>query len=99
MKAKTCATQQILRRSDQGAFFDETLAYIMDPKRGFITLYNKPLFSFNIRGLGRTEQRHMNVNCVLSWITASKNDSITMQTENTLQDIKKTEEKLKEVTT
>ena len=52
-----------------------------------------------MKGWGRTEQRHVIVYCSLSWTSTSKNDSLTMHTENALQDIKNTEEKLKEVTT
>ena len=64
-----------------------TLAYITDPKRGLIVLYNKPLATLTIKGWGWTEQRHVIVYYSLSRTTTSKNDSLITHTENTLQDI------------
>ena len=96
---KVCYTNKYLEERIREHLLDESLAYITDPQRDFITLYNKPLATLTIKGWGRTEQRNVIVYCSLSWTTTSKNDSITVQTENTLQDIKNAEEKLNEVTT
>ena len=96
---KVCYTNKYLEERIREHLLDESLAYITDPQRDFITLYNKPLATLTIKGWGRTEQRNVIVYCSLSWTTSSKNDSITVQTENTLQDIKNAEEKLNKVTT
>ena len=96
---KVCYSNKYLEERIREHLGDETLAYITDPQRGFITLYNKPLATLTIKGWGRTEHCNVIVYCSLSWTTTSKNDSLTTHTENTLQDIKDAEEKLKEVTT
>ena len=96
---KVCYTNNYLEDRIRERLRDKTLVCITDPQRGFITLYNKPLATLTIKGWGRTEQRNVIVYCSLLWTTTSKNDSLTVQTENVLQDIKNTEEKLKEVTT
>ena len=96
---KVCYANKYLEEQIRQYLRDETLAYITDPKRGFIVLYNKPLATLTIKGWGWTEQRHVIVYRSLSWTTTSKNDSLITHTENTLQDIKNAEEKLKEVTT
>ena len=95
---KVCYANKYLEERIRQHLRHETLAYITDPKRGFIVLYNKPLATLTIKGWGWTEQRHVIVYCSLSWTTTSKNDSLITHTENTLQDIKNAEEKLKEVT-
>ena len=96
---KVCYSNKYLEERIREHLGDETLAYITDPQRGFITLYNKPLATLTIKGWGRTEHCNVIVYCSLSWTTTSKNDSLTTHTENTLQDIKNAEEKLKELTT
>ena len=96
---KVCYANKYLEERIRQHLRDETLAYITDQKRGFITLYNKPLATLTIKGWGRTEQRNVIVYCSLSWTATSKNDSLVTHTENTLQDIKNAEEKLNEVTT
>ena len=96
---KVCYANKYLEEQIRQHLRDETLTYITDPKRGFITLYNKPLATLTIKGWGRTEQRNVIVYCSLSWTATSKNDSFVTHTENTLQDIKNAEEKLNEVTT
>ena len=96
---KVCYSNKYLEERIREHLGDETLAYITDPQRGFITLYSKPLATLTIKGWSRTEQCNVIVYCSLSWTTTSKNDSLTTHTENTLQDIKDAEEKLKEVTT
>ena len=37
----------------------ENIETFKDPKRGYITLYNKPLAALTIKGWVRTEQRHV----------------------------------------
>ena len=96
---KVCYSNKYLEDRIREHLLDETLTYIKEPQRGFITLYNKPLATLTIKGWGRTEQCHVIVYCSLSWTTTSKNDSLIMQTENALQGIKNKEEKLKELTT
>ena len=96
---KVCYSNKYLEDRIRERLRNDTLVYITDPQRGFITLYNKPLATLTIKGWGRTEQCHVIVYCSLSWTTTSKNDSLIMQTENALQGIKNTEEKLKELTT
>ena len=96
---KVCYANKYLEERIREHLLDETLAYITDPQRDFITLYNKPLATLTIKGWGRTEQCHVIVYCSLSWKTTSKNDSLTTLMENMLQDIQDTEEKLNEVTT
>ena len=96
---KVCYSNKYLEERIREHLRDETLAYITDPKRGFIVLYNKPLATLTIKGWGWTEQRHVIVYCSLSWTTTSKNDSLITHMENMLQDIQDTEKKLKEVTT
>ena len=97
--SKVCYSNKYLEERIREHLRDETLAYITDPKRGFIVLYNKPLATLTIKGWGWTEQRHVIVYCSLSWTSTSKNDSLIKHTENTLQDIKNAEEKLNKVTT
>ena len=94
-----CYSNKYLEDRIREHLLDETLAYITDPHRGFITLYNKPLATLTIKGWGRTEQHHVIVYCSLSWTATSKNDSLSTHRENTLQDIKDAEDKLKDVTT
>ena len=96
---KVCYSNKYLEERIRENLRGETLAYITDPKRGFIVLYNKPLATLTIKGWGWTEQHHVIVYCSLSWTATSKNDSLIKHTENTLQDIKNAEEKLNEVTT
>ena len=96
---KVCYTNKYLEKRIREHLLDETLAYITDQQRDFITLYYKPLATLTMKGWGRTEQRHVIVYCSLSWTTTSKNDSLTTHKENMLQDIQDTEKKLKEVTT
>ena len=96
---KVCYTNKYLEERTREHLLDETLAYITDPQRDFITLNNKPLATLTIKGWGRTEQRHGIVYCSLSWTNTSKNDSLTTHTENIMQDIQDTEEKLNKVTT
>ena len=96
---KVCYTNKYLEERIREHLRDKILVYIRDPQRGFITLYNKPLATLTIKGWGRTEQRNVIVFCSLSWTTTSKNDSLTIQAKNLLQDIQNAEEKLKEVTT
>ena len=83
---KVCFANKYLEERIRQHLRHETLAYITDPKRGFIVLYNKPLATLTIKGWGWTEQRHVIVYCSLSWTTTSKNDSLITHTENTLQD-------------
>ena len=96
---KVCYTNKYLEERIRERLRDKTLVYIRDPQRGFITLYNKRLATLTIKGWGQTDQRNVIVYCSLTRTTTAKNDSLTIQRENVLQDIKNTEEKLKEVTT
>ena len=95
-----------LKKCNSNKYLDERIREyqrnepdITHPQRGFIALYDKPLATLTIKGWGRTKQHHVIVNCSLSWTITSSNDSLNMQTENLLQDIKDTEEKQKEMTT
>ena len=51
---KVCYTNRYLEERIREHLLDETLAYITDPQRYFITLYNKPLATLTIKGWGRT---------------------------------------------
>ena len=48
---KVCFSNKYLEDRIREHLRDKTLAYIIDPKRGFIVLYNKPLATLII-GLG-----------------------------------------------
>ena len=60
---KVCYANKYLENRIREHLRDETLAYITDPKRGFIVLYNKPLATLTIKGWGWTEQHHVIVYC------------------------------------
>ena len=76
----------------------ENIKTFKDPKRGYITLYNKPLAALTIKGCGRTEQRYVIVYCSVLWSSVSENDSLAMLTDEMRQDINKKETKLQEGT-
>ena len=63
---KVCYSNKYVEERIREHLGDETLAYITDPQRGFITLYNKPLATLTIKGWGRTEHCNVIVYCSLS---------------------------------
>ena len=89
--------EQILGRSDQRVPRKENIETFKDPKRGYITLYNKPLAALSFKGWGRTEQRHVIVYCSVLWSCVSENDSLAMLTDEMKQDINETETNYKKV--
>ena len=60
---KVCYTNIYLEDRIRERLRDETLVYITDPQRGFITLYDKPHATLTIKGWGLTEQRNIIVYC------------------------------------
>ena len=74
----------------------ENIETFKDPRRGYITLDNKPLAALTIKGWGRTEQRHVAIYCSLSRSCFSEKDSLAMLTDEIKQKINETETQLQE---
>ena len=66
---------------------------IRDPKRNYLTLFEKPLAVLNITGWGRTPQRHVIVYCNLTLTAEMEKDSIKSLRDQITREIQ--EEKLK----
>ena len=72
---------------------DEQREKIRDPKRNYLTLFEKPLAVLNITGWGRTPQRHVIVYCNLTLAAEMEKNSIKSPREQITREIQ--EEKLK----
>ena len=95
---KVCYSNKYLEDRIKEFLKKENIKTFKDPKRGYITLYNKPLAALTIKDWGRTEQRNVIVYCSVLWSSVSENDSLAMLTDEMKQDINKTETKLQEGT-
>ena len=95
---RVCYSNKFLEDRIKQHLRNEDIASITDPKKGYLTLYNKPLAALNIKGWGRTEQRNVIVYCELTWTSKSPDDCLAIQTENLQKDIECANEKLQEVT-
>ena len=95
---KVCYSNKYLEDRIKEFLKKENIETFKDPKRGYITLYNKPLAALTIKGWGRTEQRNVIVYCSVLWSCVSENNSLAMLTDEMKQDINKTETKLQEGT-
>ena len=95
---KVCYLNKYLEDRIKEFLKKENIETFKDPKRGYITLYNKPLAALTIKRWCRTEQRHVIIYCSVLWSCVSENDSLAMLTDEMKQYINKTETKLQEGT-
>ena len=88
-----CYSNKEIERSMRKNLTDEQKEKIRDPKRNYLTLFEKPLAVLNITGWGRTPQRHVIVYCNLTFAAEMEKDSIKSLREQITREIQ--EEKLK----
>ena len=94
---KVCYSNKYLEDRIKEFLKKENIEIFKDSKRGYITLYNKPLAALTIKGWGRTEQRNVIVYCSVLWSSVSENDSLVMLTDEMKQHINKTETNYKKI--
>ena len=71
-----CYSNKEIERHMRENLTDEKKEKIRDPKRNYLTLFEKPLAVLNITGWGRTPQRHVIVYCNLTLAAEMGKDSI-----------------------
>ena len=88
-----CYSNKEIERFMRGNLTEEQKEMIRDPKRNYLTLFEKPLSDLNITGWSRTPQRHVIVYCNLTLAAEMEKDSIKSLREQMTREIQ--EEKLK----
>ena len=88
-----CYSNKEIERYMRENLAEEQKEKIRDPKRNYLTLFEKPLAILNITGWGRTPQRHVIVYCNLTLAAEMEKDSIKSLREQITREIQK--EKLK----
>ena len=71
-----CHSNKEIEKFIRENLMDEEKEKIRDPKRNYLTLFEKPLAVLNNTGWGRTPQRHVVVYCNLTLAAEMKKDSI-----------------------
>ena len=71
-----CYSNKEIERFTRENLTDEQTEKIRDPKRNYLTLFEKPLAVLNITGWGRTPQRNVIVYCNLTLAAEMEKDSI-----------------------
>ena len=88
-----CYSNKEIERFMRENLTEEQKEKIRDPKRNYLTLFEKPLAVLNITGWGRTPQRNVIVYCNLALAAEMEKDSIKSLREQITREIQ--EEKLK----
>ena len=88
-----CYSNKEIERFMRENLTEEQKEKIRDPKRNYLTLFEKPLAVLNITGWGRTPQRNVIVYCNLALAVEMEKDSIKSRREQITREIQ--EEKLK----
>ena len=82
-----CYSNKEIERYMRENLTDEQREKIRDPKRNYLTLFEKPLAVLNITGWGRTPQRHVIVYCNLTLAAEMEKDSIKSLREQITREI------------
>ena len=89
-----CYSNKEIERFMREYLTDEQKEKIKDPKRNYLTLFEKPLAVLNITGWGRTPQRNVIVYCNLTLTTEMEKDSIKSLREQITREIQEERSKM-----
>ena len=89
-----CYSNKEIERHMRESLTEEQKEKIRDPKRNYLTLFEKPLAVLNITGWGRTPQRHVIVYCNLTLPAEMEKDSIKSLREQITREIQEEKSKM-----
>lgn len=94
-----CYSNKYIEAYLQENLSDAENEQIRDPKRNYLTLYNKPLAVLYITGWGRTLQRHVIVYCTMSFTSEMEKYSIKHKQRQLTREMKEDEKMLENAIT
>ena len=89
-----CYSNKEIERHMRESLTGEQKEKIRDPKRNYLTLFEKPLAVLNITGWGRTPQRHVIIYCNLTLPAEMEKDSIKSLREQITREIQEEKSKM-----